>query len=317
MNKVTDNYQIYLEATEKAAIAAAKLRGNNDGKAADKAATDAMRSVLKKSKILTRVVIGEGERDDAPMLFIGEELGNQSSSLKIDIAVDPLECTNHCANNLPDALAVLAASEKDSLLHAPDTYMNKLCGSSSLVGKISLEKSVKFNLDETAKALKKNKADLKIIVMDRNRHKELIKEIKNEGVEPILIGDGDVSAGLKAAEGKVDLLYGIGAAPEGVITAAAVKSLGGFFEGKLFFKDENFKIRALKMLGDKIDKVWTADELCTSNDTFFVASGVCSGWIPGVKFEGEKATVTSKIIFADSKKNLIITNEYINGEKNV
>ena len=317
MNKVTDNYQIYLEATEKAAIAAAKLRGNNDGKAADKAATDAMRSVLKKSKILTRVVIGEGERDDAPMLFIGEELGNQSSSLKIDIAVDPLECTNHCANNLPDALAVLAASEKGSLLHAPDTYMNKLCGSSSLVGKISLEKSVKFNLDETAKALKKNKADLKIIVMDRNRHKELIKEIKNEGVEPILIGDGDVSAGLKAAEGKVDLLYGIGAAPEGVITAAAVKSLGGFFEGKLFFKDENFKIRALKMLGNKIDKVWTADELCTSNDTFFVASGVCSGWIPGVKFEGEKATVTSKIIFADSKKNLTITNEYINGEKNV
>jgi len=317
MNKVTDNYQIYLEATEKAAIAAAKLRGNNDGKAADKAATDAMRSVLKKSKILTRVVIGEGERDDAPMLYIGEELGNQSSSLKIDIAVDPLECTNHCAKNLPDALAVLAASEKGSLLHAPDTYMNKLCGSSPLVGKISLEKSVKFNLDETAKALKKNKADLKIIVMDRNRHKELIKEIKNEGVEPILIGDGDVSAGLKAAEGKVDLLYGIGAAPEGVITAAAVKSLGGFFEGKLFFKDENFKIRALKMLGDKIDKVWTADELCTSNDTFFVASGVCSGWIPGVKFEGEKATVTSKIIFADSKKDLIITNEYINGEKNV
>ena len=317
MNKVTDNYQIYLEATEKAAIAAAKLRGNNDGKAADKAATDAMRSVLKKSKILTRVVIGEGERDDAPMLYIGEELGNQSSSLKIDIAVDPLECTNHCAKNLPDALAVLAASEKGSLLHAPDTYMNKLCGSSSLVGKISLEKSVKFNLNETAKALKKNKADLKIIVMDRNRHKELIKEIKNEGVEPILIGDGDVSAGLKAAEGKVDLLYGIGAAPEGVITAAAVKSLGGFFEGKLFFKDENFKIRALKMLGNKIDKVWTADELCTSNDTFFVASGVCSGWIPGVKFEGEKATVTSKIIFADSKKNLIITNEYINGEINV
>tara|TARA_Y100000768_G_C23987107_1_gene689596 strand:+ start:2936 stop:3889 length:954 start_codon:yes stop_codon:yes gene_type:complete len=317
MNTVIDNYQIYLEATERAAIAAAKLRGNNDGKAADKAATDAMRSVLKKSKILTRVVIGEGERDDAPMLYIGEELGNQSSSLKIDIAVDPLECTNHCAKNLPDALAVLAASEKGSLLHAPDTYMNKLCGSSSLVGKISLEKSVKFNLNETAKTLKKDKADLKIIVMDRNRHKELIKEIKNEGVEPILIGDGDVSAGLKAAEGKVDLLYGIGAAPEGVITAAAVKSLGGFFEGKLFFKDENFKIRALEMLGDKIDKVWTADELCTSNDTFFVASGVCSGWIPGVKFEGEKATVTSKIIFADSKKNLIITNEYINGEKNV
>ena len=317
MNKVTDNYQIYLEATEKAAIAAAKLRGNGDGVAADKAATDAMRSVLKNSKILTRVVIGEGERDDAPMLFIGEELGNQSSNLKIDIAVDPLECTNHCAKDLPDALAVLAASQRGSLLHAPDTYMNKLCGSSSLVGKIGLEKSVKFNLEETAKVLKKNISDLKVIVMDRNRHKQLINDMRMEGVEPILIGDGDVSAGLKAAEGKVDLLYGIGAAPEGVITAAAVKALGGFFEGKLFFKDENFKIRAYEMLGDKIDKVWTADELCGSEDTFFVASGVCSGWIPGVIFEGEKAIVTSKIIFGDSNKDLIVTNEYINGEKNV
>tara|TARA_B100001057_G_scaffold105180_1_gene102718 strand:- start:1440 stop:2393 length:954 start_codon:yes stop_codon:yes gene_type:complete len=317
MRKVTDNYQIYLEATEKAAIAAAKLRGNGDGVAADKAATDAMRSVLKKSKILTRVVIGEGERDDAPMLFIGEELGDESSNLKIDIAVDPLECTNHCAKDLPDALAVLAASQRGSLLHAPDTYMNKLCGSSALVGKISLKKSVKFNIEQASKALNKKKSDLKIVVMDRERHKELIKQMIDVGVEPILIGDGDVSAGLKAAEGKIDLLYGIGAAPEGVITAAAVKALGGFFEGKLFFKDEIFKKRAVKMLGNKINKIWTSDELCKSEDTFFVASGVCSGWIPGVKFDGEKAIVTSKIIFGDSNKDLIITNEYVNGEKNV
>jgi len=317
MSKVTDNYQIYLEATEKAAIAAAKLRGNGDGVAADKAATDAMRSVLKNSKILTRVVIGEGERDDAPMLFIGEELGNKSSNLKIDIAVDPLECTNHCAKDLPDALAVLAASQRGALLHAPDTYMNKLCGQKALVGKISLERSVKFNLEQASKALNKKKSDLKIVVMDRDRHKELIKKMIDEGVEPILIGDGDVSAGLKAAEGKIDLLYGIGAAPEGVITAAAVKALGGFFEGKLFFKDEIFKKRAIKMLGNKIDKIWTSDELCKSDDTFFVASGVCSGWIPGVKFDGEKVIVTSKIIFGDSKKDLIITNEYVNGEKNV
>ena len=141
MSKVTDNYHIYLKATELAAIAAAKLRGNGDGKAADKVATEAMRKVLQESNIHTRVVIGEGERDDAPMLYIGEEMGDLSSDLKIDIAVDPLECTNHCAKNLPDALAVLAAAPRGALLHAPDTYMNKLCGSKELIGKLSLSNS--------------------------------------------------------------------------------------------------------------------------------------------------------------------------------
>ena len=136
MNKVTENFQLYLKATESAAIAAAKLRGNGDGKAADKVATEAMRKVLQNSELHTRVVIGEGERDDAPMLYIGEEMGNPESDLKIDIAVDPLECTNHCAKNLPDALSVLAAAPRGALLNAPDTYMDKLCGSSKLIGHV-------------------------------------------------------------------------------------------------------------------------------------------------------------------------------------
>ena len=314
MNKVTENYNLYLKATEAAAIAAAKLRGNGDGKAADKVATEAMRSVLQDSEIHTRVVIGEGERDDAPMLYIGEEMGNSESNLKIDIAVDPLECTNHCAKDLPDALAVLAAAPRGALLHAPDTYMNKLCGSSKLVGKVSLLNSVEENLSLAAKALEKNISDLKIIVMDRDRHISLIAKMKELNVEPILIGDGDVSGGLKAAEGAVDLLYGIGAAPEGVITATAVKAMGGFFEGKLHFMDETFKARAVEMLGDKIDNVWSSDDLCQSNDSFFIASGVCSGWIPGGKFEGNKAIVTSKIIFGDSKESEIVTNEYSIGD---
>ena len=314
MNKVTENYNLYLKATEAAAIAAAKLRGNGDGKAADKVATEAMRSVLQDSEIHTRVVIGEGERDDAPMLYIGEEMGNSESNLKIDIAVDPLECTNHCAKDLPDALAVLAAAPRGALLHAPDTYMNKLCGSSKLVGKVSLLNSVEENLSLAAKALEKNISDLKIIVMDRDRHISLIAKMKELNVEPILIGDGDVSGGLKAAEGAVDLLYGIGAAPEGVITATAVKAMGGFFEGKLHFIDETFKTRAVEMLGDKFDNVWSSDELCQSNDSFFIASGVCSGWIPGVKFDGNKAIVTSKIIFGDSKESEIVTNEYNIGD---
>ena len=314
MSKVTENYHIYLKATELAAIAAAKLRGNGDGKAADKVATEAMREVLQDSNILTRVVIGEGERDDAPMLFIGEEMGNPSSDLKIDIAVDPLECTNHCAKNLPDALAVLAAAPRGALLHAPDTYMDKLCGPKELIGKLSLSNSVSENLQATSKALDKNISDLKIIVMDRDRHIDLIREMNLLGAEPILIGDGDVSGGLKAAEGSVDLLYGIGAAPEGVITATAVKAMGGYFEGKLHFLDQSFKDRAIRMLGDKIHNTWSDDELCKSTDSFFVASGVCNGWIPGVKFDGNKAIVTSKLIFGDGKESKIITNEYLLGE---
>ncbi len=314
MSKVTDNYHIYLKATELAAIAAAKLRGDGDGKAADKVATEAMREVLQKSNIHTRVVIGEGERDDAPMLYIGEEMGDLSSDLKIDIAVDPLECTNHCAKNLPDALAVLAAAPRGTLLHAPDTYMDKLCGSKELIGKLSLSNSVSENLKATSKALNKSMSDLKIIVMDRDRHIDLIREMNLLGVEPILIGDGDVSGGLKAAEGSVDLLYGIGAAPEGVITATAVKAMGGYFEGKLHFMNQSFKDRAITMLGEKIHNTWSDDELCKSSDSFFVASGVCTGWIPGVEFDGNKAVVTSKIIFGDSNDSKIITNEYLLGE---
>ena len=314
MSSVTENFQLYLKATESAAIAAARLRGNGDGKAADKVATEAMRKVLQHSEVHTRVVIGEGERDDAPMLYIGEEMGNPKSDLKIDIAVDPLECTNHCAKDLPDALSVLAAAPRGALLNAPDTYMNKLCGSSKLIGHIALDNSVEDNLSQAAKALQKNISELKIIVMDRERHVDLISTMKDLGIQPILIGDGDVSGGLKAAEGSADLLYGIGAAPEGVITATAVKAMGGFFEGRLYFMDDSFKERALKMLGRDINNLWSANDLCRSSDSFFIASGVCSGWIPGVKFDGNKAEVTSKIIFGDSSEIQIITNEYILGE---
>ncbi|MDA7641592.1 fructose-bisphosphatase class II family protein [Candidatus Marinimicrobia bacterium] len=310
MNKISEYYKPFLEATEKAAIAAAKLRGCKDGKKADQAATEAMRSVLSKQEILTTVVIGEGERDEAPMLFIGEKLGKDDSEIKVDIAVDPLECTNHCAFNLPDSIAVLAGAPPGSLLHAPDTYMSKLCGRKELIGHIGLTKTVEENLLATVKVLNKEVKDLKVIVMDRDRHKDLIASIESFGVSPILIGDGDVTAGLKAVQGEVDLLYGIGAAPEGVITATAVRALGGFFEGQLVFYDQEFESRARKMVGNDIDKIWNADDLCTSDDTFFIASGVCSGWIPGVEFVDGKAVVTSKIIFGNTGEVKLITNEY-------
>ena len=317
MNKISEHYQPFLEATEKAAISAAKLRGCNDGKLADQAATEAMRSVLSVQDVLTTVVIGEGERDEAPMLFIGEQLGNQHSNIRVDIAVDPLECTNHCAFDLPDSIAVLAGAPSGSLLHAPDTYMNKLCGRKELIGHIGLTKTVEENLVATAQVLNKEVKDLKVIIMDRDRHKDLIASMHSFGVQPILIGDGDVTGGLKAVEGTVDLLYGIGAAPEGVITATAVRALGGFFEGQLVFYDPEFEKRARKMVGNNIDKIWNANDLCTSDDTFVIASGVCTGWVPGVEFKNNKAIVTSKIIFGATGKIKIITNEYNSGGQNV
>jgi fructose-1,6-bisphosphatase class II len=310
MSKVFQHYQSFLRATEQAAIAAAHLRGCGDGKMADKAATEAMRSVLNQEPVHTRVVIGEGERDDAPMLFIGEELGDTTSDMKIDIAVDPLECTNHCAHDLPDAISVLAAAPKGSLMGAPDTYMNKLCGSKALKGYVSLTKSVSENLSATAQALNKDIHDLQVIVLDRDRHQDLIADIRSAGANTVLIKDGDVAGGLRAVEGEVDLLYGIGAAPEGVITATAVKALDGFFEGQLRFYDAEFEKRASQMLGDDIHKIWSADELCTSQDAFFVASGICSGWLPGVKFHDNKAIVSSRVIFGETGESKLITNEY-------
>ena len=310
MSKVFQHYQSFLRATEQAAIAAAHLRGCGDGKMADKAATEAMRSVLNQEPVHTRVVIGEGERDDAPMLFIGEELGDTTSDMKIDIAVDPLECTNHCAHDLPDAISVLAAAPKGSLMGAPDTYMNKLCGSKALKGHVSLTQSVSENLSATAQALNKDIHDLQVIVLDRDRHQDLIADIQSAGANTVLIKDGDVAGGLRAVEGEVDLLYGIGAAPEGVITATAVKALDGFFEGQLCFYDAEFEKRAPQMLGDDIHKIWSADELCTSQDAFFVASGICSGWLPGVKFHDNKAIVSSRVIFGETGESKLITNEY-------
>ena len=310
MSKVFQHYQSFLRATEQAAIAAAHLRGCGDGKMADKAATEAMRSVLNQEPVHTRVVIGEGERDDAPMLFIGEELGDTTSDMKIDIAVDPLECTNHCADDLPDAISVLAAAPKGSLMGAPDTYMSKLCGSKALKGHVSLTQSVSENLSATAQALNKDIHDLQVIVLDRDRHQDLIADIHSAGANTVLIKDGDVAGGLRAVEGEVDLLYGIGAAPEGVITATAVKALDGFFEGQLRFYDAEFEKRASQMLGDDIHKIWSADELCTSQDAFFVASGICSGWLPGVKFHDNKAIVSSRVIFGETGESKLITNEY-------
>ena len=292
----------FLAATEAAAIAAAAWRGKGDGKAADGAAVEAMRAVFDQVPFDGRVAIGEGERDDAPMLWIGEPLGSLQGdphAPSIDIAVDPLECTNHVALDLPNAMAVLAAAPRGKLLHAPDCYMNKIAGPSELDGEISLDASTSYNVEAAAAALGKKASELNIVVMDRPRHKNLISELNQHNVNVLLIGDGDVSAALNAADPKsdVDMLMGIGAAPEGVITATALRGLNAPFEGRLVFKNEGHRERAEKMIEGDIERLWSRDELCASDDAVFIGTGVCPGRTFGVEeLSDGRFSVQSEII---------------------
>ncbi|MBT3642019.1 MAG: fructose-bisphosphatase class II family protein [Euryarchaeota archaeon] len=310
-----DLEKYFLDATESAAIAAAAWIGRNDGKAADGAAVEAMRKVFDTVPFDGRVAIGEGERDDAPMLWIGEPLGamqGDPEAISIDIAVDPLECTNHVAYNLPNAMAVLAAAPRGELLHAPDCYMDKIAGSSELMGEISLGAGTSYNIEAACSVLGKNSSELKVVVMDRPRHIELIKELKEYNVDIKLIGDGDVSAALDAADpnSEIDMLMGIGAAPEGVITATALRGLNAPFEGRLVFKNEGHKERAEKMIDGDIEKIWDRDELCSSNDSIFIGTGVCDGRTNGVKKdENGKYIVQSEIIDVHNNEHKILTSE--------
>tara|TARA_B100000315_G_scaffold246779_1_gene274525 strand:+ start:9329 stop:10276 length:948 start_codon:yes stop_codon:yes gene_type:complete len=302
----------FLKATEAAAIASGRMRGCEDNKAADAAAVEAMRKVFDTVPFNGRVAIGEGERDEAPMLYIGEPLGSQQGdplALAADIAVDPLECTNHCAQDKPDALSVLAAAPRGALLHAPDCYMNKIAGSSLLKGRISLDTPVGDNLNAVSDVMGKPLSEITVIVMDRSRHIELISKIEGAGSKVRLIGDGDIAGALRAVEGEVDLLMGIGAAPEGVIAATAIKALGGVFESRLHFHKPEFRERAEKMMDDDVDRLWTEQDLCQSDDTLFVATGVCDGWLPEVSFEDGVIKTTSKIINgSDGSVEVITTN---------
>ena len=292
----------FLAATEAAAIAASWWRGKGDGKAADGAAVEAMRKVFDEVPFDGRVAIGEGERDDAPMLWIGEPLGSMqgdSNALQIDIAVDPLECTNHVAKDLPNAMAVLAAAPRGTLLHAPDCYMNKIAGPAELNGVISLDASTSYNVEAAASALDKKQSELNIVVMDRPRHETLISELNAHDVNVVLIGDGDVSAALNAADPKseTDMLMGIGAAPEGVITATALRGLGAPFEGRLVFKNEGHRERAEQMIDGDIDRLWDRDELCSSDDSMFIGTGVCPGRTFGVEeLSDGRFSVQSEVI---------------------
>ena len=304
----------FLDATESAAIAASAWRGKGDGKAADGAAVEAMRAVFDGVPFDGRVAIGEGERDDAPMLWIGEPLGSMQGDPKapsIDIAVDPLECTNHVAKDLPNAMAVLAAAPRGTLLHAPDCYMDKISGPAELDGVISLDASTSYNVEAAASALGKKESELNIVVMDRPRHEKLISELRAHEVNVVLIGDGDVSAALNAADPKsqIDMLMGIGAAPEGVITATALRGLGAPFEGRLVFKDEGHRERAEKMIDGDIERLWDRDQLCASDDAVFIGTGVCPGRTFGVESLSDgRYSVQSEVIDVASGSHRFVDN---------
>jgi len=307
MGMVNDLAHHFLEAVDQAAIASAAWRGKGEKNKADEAAVEAMRTTFDNVPFDGRVAIGEGERDEAPMLWIGEPLGNMqgvAGAACIDIAVDPLECTNNCASNSPNSIAVLAAAPRGALLHAPDCYMDKIAAGPELSGHISLEGDVAYNLEQTASILDKPISEVRIVALDRERHADLFKEIRNIGADLHLMGDGDVSGAIWAArpEGPFDLLMGIGAAPEGVISATAIRGLGGVFEGKLVFRSPEEESRAEKMVDDDLTRLWTANDLCKSDDAIFAASGVCDGYLPGVIVEDNQIKTFAELIDVESGK---------------
>ncbi|MEC8264815.1 MAG: class II fructose-bisphosphatase [Candidatus Thermoplasmatota archaeon] len=299
--RVGDVWPHLLEAVDMAALASAEWRGLGDKDAADGAAVEAMRRSFDNAPFDGRVAIGEGERDDAPMLYIGEPIGaevGREGALQLDIAVDPLECTNNCADNLPNSIAVLAAAPRGALLHAPDCYMDKIAAGPALAGHVDLDGEVAWNLEQAAHALDREVSDVRVVALDRDRHVDLIREVKDAGAQLELMSDGDVSAAIWAArdDGPYDLLLGIGAAPEGVITAAAIRGLGGVFQGRLVLRNDEEAARAATMVGDDLDRRWEAEDLCTSKDAVFIAAGVCDGYLPGVVMEDHRTVTTSEII---------------------
>jgi fructose-1,6-bisphosphatase class II len=278
----------FVRVVERAAIAAARTMGQGDRKYADQVAVEAMRKEMETVDIDGTIVIGEGERDEAPMLFIGEKVGR--SGVAVDIAVDPLEGTNLCATGAANAIAVLAAAEKGGLLHAPDIYMDKIVVGPSSKGKVDLRAPVEDNLKAIASALDRDVNDLVVIVLDRPRHEKLISDIRKAGARIRLIGDGDLSAGITAAvRGTgVHAVMGTGGAPEGVLTAAAMRCLNGEIQGRLVLTKPADADRLRKMGITDLDRVYGTDDLAPGRNVIFAAAGVTDGsLLKGVRFFGD------------------------------
>ena len=281
-----------LRVVEEAAIASARTMGMGDAKAADHAAVESMRRSMDTLAIDGTIVIGEGERDEAPMLYIGEKVGTGSAGapITVDIAVDPLEGTNLCATGGAGAITVLAASERGGLLHAPDCYMEKIVVGPAAKGSVDLEAPVKHNLKAIARRLQRGVDDLVVVVLDRPRHAQLIADIREAGARIRLISDGDLSAGIGAAVAGtgVHAVMGSGGAPEGVLTAAALRCLNGEILGRLVVKDDAQKERMQSMGIRDVNKIYSTRELAPGQSLVFAACGVTDGnLLQGVRFTGD------------------------------
>ncbi|MCB1023177.1 MAG: class II fructose-bisphosphatase [Acidobacteria bacterium] len=329
----------FLRVAEAAAIESARTMGKGDRKHSDHVAVEAMREVMDTVPMRGRIVIGEGERDEAPMLYIGEELGGRGYSdevrgsfPEIDIAVDPLEGTNLCALGANNAIAVLAAAERGGLLNAPDIYMDKIVVGPSCRGAVDIDAPVKFNLRAIAKSLDRNVEDLTVIVLDRPRHKQLVDDVRSAGARIRLIGDGDLSAGISAAVAGTNIhaLMGIGGAPEGVLTAAAMKCLNGEIQAKLVFDPDRLSVDSskippvaevmerLRSMGiDDPDKIYNTDDLAPGKRIIFAATGVTDGsLLRGVRFFGEGKRTHSVVMTTDTRNIRFVDTVHVEGGPN-
>ncbi len=302
--------------SEAAAIASADLIGRGDEKAADQAAVNAMRDQLNKLDISGFVVIGEGERDEAPMLYIGEEVGTGNGP-GVDIALDPLEGTTLTAKDMPNALTVIAMGPRGSMLHAPDVYMEKLAiGPGYNTDVVTLEMSPSDRILSLAKAKKCNTKEITVCVLDRPRHQNIIEDVRATGAAIRLITDGDVAGVMHCAEPNttgIDMYMGIGGAPEGVLAAAALKCMGGQIYGRLIFRNEDEKARAVKAGITNFDRIYTKDEMVTQ-DVIFAATGVTGGsLLPAIK--REVGFITTETILMRSKTGSIRRMIYRNPTK--
>src|SRR6478609_221925 len=297
-----------VRVTEEAAIASARAMGRGDRHGADRLATEAMRATMDEIDFAGRIVIGEGERDEAPMLYIGEEVGRRGSRAdlpEVDIAVDPLEGTNLVAHGQAGAITVLAASEAGGLTHAPDTYLEKLCVGPVVAGKVDIRESPTENIRRIAEALGRRVNDITIVILDRPRHESLIDEVREAGARIKLITDGDLSAAISCAVSGtgVHAVMGTGGAPEGVITAAALRCLGGEIQARFRYRSEDERERGARMGHGDEDRVYRTEDLAPGESLVFAATGVTAGdLLQGVRFFGGGARTHSLVMAYQTKQ---------------
>jgi len=295
-----------VRVTELAALSAAEWMGRGDKNQADGAATTAMRTMFDSVSVQGTVVIGEGEMDEAPMLYIGEQVGNGQGP-EVDIAVDPLEGTELVAKGLNNALAVIAMANKGCLLHAPDMYMEKLAVGPALAGKLRLDDPLEVTLQKAAEVLDKPLSNLTVIILDRERHREKIRILRQVGVRIKLLSDGDVAGAMAPAlsESGIDLYIGSGGAPEGVLAAAALRCLGGEILGRLMPSNEEELERCRKMGIQDPLKLLTMDDMVGTQDVFFAATGITPGeFLGGIQYMGNQRAETHSIVMRAKTKTV-------------